>query len=98
MSSPRRLSLWLALGLVAGCGIENFGNLGRNEYDRPASAILGTTYWPEAQPSQFSATDGENVITPFLVNASGTSYEVRLPSSKYSMIEVTGRVGNLALR
>jgi hypothetical protein len=98
MSSPRRFPLWLALGLLAGCGIENFGNLGRTEYDRPASAILGTSYWPDALPAQFSATDGENVITPFLINASGTSYELRLPSSKYSMIEVTGRVGNLALR
>ena len=93
-----RLPFSLALALLAGCGIESFGNLGRSEYDRPASAISGTTYWPDAQPSQFSASDGENEIKPFLVDASGQSYEVRLPSSKYSMIEVTGRVGNLALR
>lgn len=98
MFTSNRLPLWLALALFAGCGFENLGNLGRGAYDRPSSAISGTTYWPDALPSQFSATDGENEIKPFLVNASGTNYEVRLPSSKYSMIEVTSRVGNMALR
>jgi len=98
MSSPNRIVSFLLLALCAGCGIENFGNLGRSEYARPASAISGTSYWPDPQPSQFSATDGENVIAPFLVNISGQNYEVQLPSSKYSMIEVTGQVGNIALR
>jgi len=98
MSFTRRLPLFLALGLVAGCGIENWSNLGRSAWERPASRIIGTTYWSDAQPAQFSATDGENEIKPFLVNASGNDYEVRLPSSKYSMIQVTGRVGNLTLR
>jgi hypothetical protein len=98
MSSAKRLSLWLALALCAGCGIERLGNLGHDEYPRPASAISGATSWMDPTPNQLGASDGENPLSPFLVTTSSTSYEVKLPSSKYSMIEVTARVGNAALR
>src|SRR5262249_53627596 len=65
------------------------------------------------QPSQFGANDAEGSAMTycgatgndwdvgkdcFRTEASGQNYEVDLPSSKYSMIEVTARTGNLALR
>ena len=45
MSSWKRLPFLIAPALLAGCGIERVGNLGRNESPRPASAIAGTTYF-----------------------------------------------------
>jgi len=113
MSASRRIPLLLAVALLPGCGIERLGNLGRNETARPSSAISGTTYFMDAQPSQLGANDAEgNAMTwcgatgndwdlgkaCFITSASQQNYEVQLPSSKYSMIEVTGRSGNLALR
>ena len=99
MRSSTRLPFSLALALLAGCGIENFGNLGRSEYERPASAISGTIGWSDpGLNTQYGVTDGENDLTPFLVNGTSSSYEVRLPSSKYSMIEITARAGNGLLR
>ena len=113
MNLCNRLPLLLALTFLAGCSIESFGNIGRNESPRPASVISGTTYFTDAQPSQFGANDAEgNAMNYcgstgndwelgkncFRAEASGQNYQVELPSSKYSMIEVTARTGNLALR
>lgn len=113
MNLSGRLTLLLLPALLAGCGIERFGNLGRNESPRPTSAITGSTYFTDAQPSQFGANDADGSAMNycgatgndwdlgkncFRTSASGQSYEVDLPSSKYSMIEVTARTGNLALR
>src|SRR5215813_3584577 len=113
MSVSQRLPLLLSVALLSGCGIERLGNLGRSETARPASAISGTTYFADAQPSQFGANDAEGSAMTycgatgndwdvgkdcFRTEASGQNYEVDLPSSKYSMIEVTARTGNLALR
>ncbi len=112
MFSPKRSLLFLALATSAGCGIENFGNLGRNEQPRPASAVSGTTYYQNPQPSEIGALDadgnamkvcdqgrwqaGDSCIN--VLASGGNRYEVQLPSSKYAMIEITARVGNLALR
>jgi len=99
MLPSKQASLFLALGLCAGCGIENFGNLGRSEYERPASAISGKIGWDDSGlHTQYGVTDGENALTPFLINGAKDSYEIRLPSSKYSMIEITARAGNGLLR
>ena len=111
MLRSKRTLLFILPALCAGCSIESFGNLGRNETARPASAISGTAYWQETQPSQFGAMDPEgNAMQTCLqgewqlgkscieVSAGGDSYQVQLPSSKYSMIEVTGVRGNLTLR
>jgi hypothetical protein len=91
--------LLFCLAAVAGCGLENVFNLTRSDSPRPASTIQGATSWPDPNPSQFSASDGDgNPIDPFFTGADGGAYEVRLPSSKYSMIMVRARVGNMALR
>ena len=111
MLRSKRTLLCVLPALCAGCSIESFGNLGRNESARPASAISGTSYWPDTQPSQFGATGpdgtamapcaqgewelGKNCIQ---VDTSGSDYQVQLPSSKYSMVEVTSLLGNLTLR
>src|SRR6185369_16996350 len=64
MSASKQLSFLLALALLPGCGVERLGNLGRNETARPSSAISGTTYFMDAQPSQFGANDAEgNAMT-----------------------------------
>jgi hypothetical protein len=91
--------------------VERLGNLGKGETARPASAISGPSYWSDAAPSEFGAMDadgnlmqvcaqgrwsiGDNCIQ---IDASGSDYQVQLPSSKYSMIEVTATLGNLTLR
>ena len=97
--STRNSLLLLGLAALSGCGFENFGNLGRSEYERPASAIAGPIAWDDSGlKTQYGATDGEANLTPFLINGTKDSYEIRLPSSKYSMIEVTARAGNALLR
>lgn len=89
----------LALALIASCGLEGmFGNTGKSGYPRPASTIRGLA--PQsAKPEQLTVIDGDgNEVVPFHRSIVGGAYELRLPSSKYSMIRVMARVGNLEMR
>ncbi len=89
-----------SLAALSGCGLENlFGNLGHQSLPRPASAIRGSAPWAGAQASQITATDGDlNALEPFLTTVEGGAYDLRLPSSKYSMAIVHGRAGDMELR
>jgi len=100
MRAPIRIGIgFLAALALASCGLEGFiGNVLHSDYDRPASAIRGHVGW-DASPSQFTVTDGDgNALEPFLTTVKNRVYEVRLPSSKYSMITVHGRAGDMELR
>jgi hypothetical protein len=90
----------VSLAALCGCGLENFiNNAGHAEFDRPASKIRGAAPWPGAAVSQISVIDGDgNAIKPFLATLNNGAYELRLPSSKYSMIRVRARAGNMELR
>ena len=85
--------------VLAGCGLESFiGNVTHDAFDRPASTIRGHVGW-DARPSQFTVTDGDgNKVAAFLTTVKNGVYEVRLPSSKYSMVTVHGRAGDMELR
>ncbi|HTS82493.1 MAG TPA: choice-of-anchor X domain-containing protein [Myxococcaceae bacterium] len=108
-SSNRHLLPLLAVALC-GCGLENLTNTGRSEYARPASTISGTTFFQNSETAAFTVTLGDKTYAPctlassptatdcLLLTAQGTSYEVRLFSSNYSMIEVNAVVGNMTLR
>ena len=102
MARSKQNLLFLLPVLCAGCGIESLGNLGRSEYERPASAISGKLGWSDPDlVTKYSVSDGENEFGPdvaFLINGSADAYEIRLASSKYSMIEVVARVGNGLVR
>ena len=93
----------LALGLLVftGCGLENFfGNAPHNDYDRPASALSGSAAWTGADKAQYFAADGDgNPIAPFLTkyDAKSSTYEMRLPSSKYTFILAQSKTGNMLL-
>jgi len=89
----------LGLLLVAGCGIEGlFANAGHEQYERPASKVTGSAM-EEVTVSQMAIIDGDGTeIEPFLFEKTGTAYEARLPSSKYSMLRVRAKVGNIELR
>ena len=90
----------LALAALCACGLENMiGNSGHTEFDRPASVIRGKAGWSGATASQLTVLGADgSVIAPFQAQVSGGVYELRLPSSKYSMLRVKARVGNLELR
>lgn len=90
----------VSLAALSGCGLENFfGNVGHASYPRPASAIRGSAPWAGARASQITATDGDlNALEPFQVDVEGGTYDLRLPSSRYSMIIVHGRAGDMELR
>jgi hypothetical protein len=90
----------LAALLLAGCGLENMlANANRKTYPRPASAITGAASWQGAKASQISVTDGDlNALVPFAITLENGSYQVKLPSSKYSMVLVHGRAGDTELR
>jgi hypothetical protein len=93
----------LAIGLLVftGCGLEIFfGNAPHNDYDRPASALSGSAAWTGADKAQYFAADGDgNPIAPFLTkyDAKSSTYEMRLPSSKYTFIIAQARTGNMLL-
>ena len=99
MRATKRMGL-LAVWALCGCGLENFvSNVGHSEYDRPASKIRGAAAWSGADVSQLSVIDGDgNVVKPFLATLKDGKYELRLPSSKYAMLRVRGRAGNMELR
>jgi len=94
--------------LVSGCGLETlFSNLGHDAYDRPASKIIGTLTGVPAvtsiDPSKFTVIDPFGEVlkddkAPFQATTKGTTYEVRLPSSKYSMVRLQAQIGNFAAR
>ncbi len=85
---------------LTGCGLENlFSNIGRPANERPASTVRGAVPWSGAAASQFRVLDGDaNAIEPFQASASGSTYELRLPSTSYAMIRVQGGIGNAVLR
>ena len=94
-------AMWTAaLVSLFGCGLENFvGNSQHSEYDRPASIVRGVAAWPGATAAQISVVDGDGtVLKPFIATVKNGAYELRLPSSKYSLLRVRARVGNLELR
>lgn len=89
----------LTLAALSGCGLENFfGNVGRSAFARPASVIRGSA-WVGVQPSQIAVLDGDgNEVAPFASSVAGSAYELRLPSSTYSMLRVQGHYGNMVIR
>ncbi len=90
----------VCLAALAGCGLEAmFGNVGKSARERPASVIRGAVSWPGATASQLTVSDGDgNALEPFQTTVANGRYEIRLPSSTYSMIEVHGRAGDMELR
>jgi hypothetical protein len=91
---------------ISACGLENlFGTLGRAENARPASTIQGFFPWAGPKTTQIFVTDGGGTtVVPFdtftgqdltLVPA---PYQLKLPSSQYSMIQVHARLGDLESR
>ena len=93
-------NLILPLVLLAACGLETtFSNATHDQYDRPASKIVGAVPWEGAKLDQIVVTDGDgNPLTPFLQSLTKGSYELRLPSSKYTMLVAHLHAGNLDLR
>ena len=95
---------FVMLAALTSCGLEGmFSSAGRTAFERPASRIVGAATWQGAAAYQFSVLDGsgpalEKEQGPFMVTAGGGRYEIRLPSSSYSMIRVQARSGNLLLR
>jgi hypothetical protein len=94
----------VSLLALSGCGLENlFGNVAHHVYERPASKIRGRL--PQAADgrypvaSQLTVVDGSGgTLPPFARDAHAGSYEIRLPSSKYSMVEVEVRGGDMLAR
>jgi len=89
----------LAFGLSA-CGMENlFGNIGKSPNERPASTLQGLFPNAGLKTSQYSVSDGGGTtVVPFDTRGGSGSYEVRFPSSKYSMVMLNNRTGDTALR
>jgi hypothetical protein len=89
----------MGLLLLAGCGIEGLLlNSGHDAYERPASKVIGTA--PEQIPAeQIAIIDGAGTeLEPFQFERQGAGFEMRLPSSRYAMLRVRARSGNLELR
>jgi hypothetical protein len=94
----RRLIMLGALAFGA-CGLESvLDNAGHQAYERPASKITGTL--PSGlDVSKVTVLDGDgNAITPFLTAGAPGTYELRLPSSKYSMLRIAVQSANMQLR
>jgi hypothetical protein len=90
----------VCLAAILGCGLESlFSNVGGAPNDRPASIIRGRTSWAGARESHLTVIDGNgDEIQAFERKVEGGRYEIRLPSARYSMIQVQARAGNLLLR
>ncbi|MCA1827301.1 MAG: hypothetical protein LC689_10240 [Myxococcales bacterium] len=86
---------------LAGCGLENFfSNETHNDFARPASAISGSATFNGADKAVYAAVDSDgNAIAPFqtLYDSKTSTYEMRLPSSKYGWIIAQARSGNMLL-
>jgi hypothetical protein len=96
----------IATVTISACGLENLlGTLGGGEHARPASTIQGFFPWAGPKTTQVWVTDGGGTtVVPFdtfigpdltLVPA---PYDLKLPSSKYSMIQSHARLGDLESR
>jgi len=103
-SEPMRRNL-IVLGIltfsVAGCGLENlFGTIGSTASPRPASTIQGFFPWEGVKTTSMVVTDGGgNTIVPFdTVIGGDNSYTLKLPSSKYSFLQVHARLGDMETR
>jgi len=100
--TSRYLHLALASAtILSGCGLENlFSNMGKTPNSRPASTIQG--FFPNAgvKTTNYYVSDGGGITTvPFDTTgeASG-NYQVKLPSSAYSMVEMHAVTGDTELR
>lgn len=93
--------LWVGLGLglvsLSGCGLELIAeNLGHKPNERPASKLVGKSQLAKAV---LTVTDAEGkVLEPFQKSLVDGEFELRLPSSKYSNLVLTGRLGDMELR
>ncbi|MBL0275842.1 MAG: hypothetical protein IPQ24_07010 [Anaeromyxobacter sp.] len=89
-----------SLAALTGCGLETlFSNVGRTADERPASTVRGPLGLAGVTSATFVALDGNGAeVLPFQASAGGGSYELRLPSSRYSMLRPQVRVGNVSLR
>lgn len=87
--------------LLAGCGLEGvFGNAWHGPYDRPASKLRGQISLANAKLAKLTVSDASGTpLTPFIatIDAAGR-YELRLPSSQYSMLVVRYLGANVDLR
>jgi hypothetical protein len=86
---------------LAGCGLENlFSNQPHSDYPRPTSAISGKATWNAADVAIYSAVDGDfNPVPPFQTSydAATSTYQMNLPSSKYTWLIAQARSGNMLL-
>jgi len=89
-----------SLAALSACGLEGFfGNVTHVANERPASAMVGAAAYPGAATSSVTVVDGEGTdLAPFQSTVTAGAYDVRLPSSNYSMIRVQARSGDLLLR
>lgn len=88
-----------ALLALAGCGLEGYlSNALHTDYERPASAFSGTL--PKSGTAeQLAAIDGDGKdLGAFQITAANGSYDLRLPSSKYSFVRVAWKGGTGQLR
>ena len=86
---------------LTGCGLENlFGTIGRTPSPRPASTIRGFFPWAGVKTTSIAVTDGGgSTIVPFdTVFGADDSYQLKLPSSKYSFLQVRARLGDMETR
>jgi len=93
-TSPAIAVLVLAL---SGCGIESiFTNAGHAANERPASKLTGKLAFATGT---VTITDAEGkVLEPFQSSMDGGTYEVRLPSAKYSNLVAIHTVGTSVMR
>lgn len=90
----------IATGSIAACGLENlFGTLGQGEHARPASTVQGFFPGQGLKTSDFSLSDGGGTtVVPFDTTRSTDTFNVRFPSSKYSMVTFHARAGEMERR
>ena len=96
----KRIVIVAALA-CAGCGLENFfSNQQHSDWPRPASAISGAATWNGADKATYFAVDGSfNEVAPFKTSydAKTGTYQMNLPSSKYTWLIAQARTGNMLL-
>jgi hypothetical protein len=86
----------VVLVALCGCGLERIPYLGHQPYARPASKLSGALSLTGAKVVVTDA-DGKE-ITPFESTFTNGTYEVKLPSAKYSNLVLVSRVGDTSLR
>jgi hypothetical protein len=101
---PHVLAGSVLLCALAACGLEGmFTNVPHRHYDRPASKLRGAVTWPGANPDQLAIENAAGAIDPdsakpFDKTVSGGSFQIQLPSARYSFLRVRGSAGNMQLR